>query len=527
MKFLVTAISILLTTSIAAAAALLRGKESHDHATIQEDNIDLVRESGTEEFVIDTMGQQSRHLATDVTYKTKGTFNTVVIRVTDAAGIEPPVSEEIMRLRFYSDLFSFKKTLEGCSYDNVEIKPATGSGLVSNTDDVLISAPGFIDMTIDMIVDGELLIRPIESARRKMEQAYNNYLDEFDLLIYCFPAGSVRSLESLNTDWTIASSNNAQNIYMNGDYCGDIPRLMKHFGYNMGLETSYGTDTETKDKTGFMTSSDKTYNYEPNRCYNAAKSYQLDWYTGYYRDYTEFDLLNPSNGVVYDGIEYKAVTLVGFTQYEADGSNVDSVVSLRLPNVWGNDYYLGLNHNSGINSDTLQAENEVTLLQKVNGPYERGESFLVKTLAARCTNIFSSCYIPSMHTFRVGSSAVNLISGNRNGGSMGILLGARSLMDSIGISTLLSNGPQIFSLEYGSDYVGDGIVKVRLEHEGESGGIDWYIQQAEESMKLELLTKTNGPYEEGESTLVTTLDQGEEYEWRVGNSLVTLRLFCL
>jgi hypothetical protein len=525
MNFLVTTLYILLTTSV--AAAVLRGKETHDHATIQEDNRVLVRESGTEEFVINTMGgQQSRHLATDATYKTKGTFNTVIIRVTDAAGIEPPVTEENMRLRFYSDVFSFRKTIEGCSYGNVEIKPATGSGLVSNTDDVSISAPGFIDITIDMAVDGELLDGPVASATEKLELAYGNLYDELDLLIYCMPAGSVT--KGGGADWQTASDG-SHNLYMNGDYCGDIPRTMKYVGSLMGLAEAYGADTNANDESGHMgrNGDDITYNYKPNRCYNAANSYQLDWYTGYYRDYTELDLQNPSNGVDIGGVEYNEVRLVGFTQYEADGSNEGSVVSLRLPNVWGNDYYLGFNHQGGINSDTSQAENEVTLLQKVNGPYEQGESFLIKTFEPRCDDYFASCFVfNQFHTFRVGSSAVTLFNNYRDGGSIDIYLSGRSLMDSIGLPTLLSNGPQIFSLESDSnrDYIGDGIVKVRLEHEGESGGIDWYIQTAEEPLKVELLKKTNGPYEEGELTLATTLGQGEEYEWRVGNSLVTLRL---
>jgi hypothetical protein len=533
MKFAATALSILNTISITAA---LRGNKNTHDDTIHGDN-DLAMQvpMEAEGFGIEIMDEDfgarhSRHLTSYAL--AKGTLDTMVVRINDSSGDEPPYNEEEILESFYGDDLSFKSIVEGCSYNNLNIEPSSQKPNYYSSADPPI--PGVYDITIGTKVEGATRDIVLSKARTEMQEKYGwNYLNKFDVIIYCFPEGSTRSDGS---NWSAAGSGN--DMILNGDYCTSIPALMFQFGLILGLDTSYEGDTNVVDTIGHMDGRINLVGYNK-RCYNAVNSYQLDWYTGQYGDFNEFDLLNPTGLEPVSWGPATQIQLYGISKYKDDGSNgVNSFVSLRIENIDGDDYYIGYNFKNGINSETANAENKITIHQKPNaGPYESGYSTLVKTLGSRTTNIFSGAFNrPPAHTFRVGSSIVTLTSGFSGVGSIYAYLTARSLMESVkvtdflssGIPSVLSSGHQTYALDadYNDDeYMGTGIVTVRIIHEGEIGGSDWYIQKDDDQIRL--LEKTSGPYESGTSEVIATLDLnpvlGADHTWRVGGTLVTLK----
>jgi len=526
MKFAATALSILHTISITTA---LRGNKNTHDDTIHGDN-DLVMHVPVEAegFGIDLMDEEfgarhSRYL-TPANTLTKGTRDIIVVRVKDSSGAETPVNKEQILEIFYEDDLSFKSIVEGCSYDKLNIEPSSQKPTIYEADSL---TPGVYDITIGTNVGGATRDNVLINARIEMKKYYgSNWLKKFDLVIYCLPEGSTKSDGS---NWKAASA--TSEILMNGVSCTSIPALMNHFGYILGLDASYEGDANVPDKTGHMDYSTSTVKYVK-RCYNAAKSYQLDWYTGQYGDFDELDLLNPTGfEPIIPSHPATVVQLDGISKYKDDGSNgVNSFVSLRIENIGGDDYYIGYNYKDGINSETANAENKITIYQKTNaGPYESGYSRLVKTLAPRSQNLFSAAFSrPPAHSFRVGSSIVTLVSSFAWAGSIKAFLLARSLMESVLLPSVVSSGSQTYTLdaEYKDDeYIGYGIVTVRIIHKGDIGGSDWYIQK--DDGQIQLLEKTNGPYELGTSEVIATLDsslvQGSEHTWRVGSTLVTLK----
>lgn len=354
MKFAAAALSILHTISITAA---LRGNKNTHDDTIHGDN-DLAMHVPVEAegFGIDMMEEEfgarhSRYL-TPANTLTKGTCDIIVVQVKDSSGDETPFNKEQILESFYEGDLSFKSIVEGCSYDNLNIEPSSQKPIIYEAGSL---TPGVFDITIGTNVEDAKRDNVLANARIQMQKYYGwNWLNKFDIVIYCFPEGSTKSDGS---NWGAASS--TSKILMNGVYCTSIPALINQFGYMLGLDTSYEGDANVLDETGHMDGRTNTVGYVK-RCYNAAKSYQLDWYIGQYGDFNELDLLNPTEPMSWGPAT--AVRLNGISKYKDDGSNgVNSFVSLRIENIGGDDYYIGYNYKDGINSETVNAENKITL----------------------------------------------------------------------------------------------------------------------------------------------------------------------
>ena len=105
-------------------------------------------------------------------------------------------------------------------------------------------------------------------------------------------------------------------------------------------------------------------------CYNPQKSYQLGWYA---------DKVKTIDPVNTNGPVIREFVLNGVSDYKL---NNDALVVLRLEQKsMKQDYYVGFNRAQGINNDTTEEANMVTIVRKEWGiPEQPGQSTRIATL---------------------------------------------------------------------------------------------------------------------------------------------------
>lgn len=140
-----------------------------------------------------------------------------------------------------------------------------------------------------------------------------------------------------------------------------------------GEGSSNGTEAYL-DQQGIMGIS---YGKDDQRlCYNPAKSYQLGWYDD------KVKTINPLARDSDDSIGQTGMSLFtmnGVSDYE---KNDDALIVLRLEqNTSGKDFYIGYNRKDGINIDTPEDGDKITIVRKEEGlPDEFGASTKVASL---------------------------------------------------------------------------------------------------------------------------------------------------
>lgn len=87
----------------------------------------------------------------------------------------------------------------------------------------------------------------------------------------------------------------------------------------------------------------------PKMCFNVAKSYQSGWYSA------GTITIDPANGEFYDGVLY------GIADF--GGIDVARTVILKINDFWSEDFYVAFNRQTGINADTQEAWDQVTVVK--------------------------------------------------------------------------------------------------------------------------------------------------------------------
>ena len=152
------------------------------------------------------------------------------------------------------------------------------------------------------------------------------------------------------------------NLY-NNDWCRYPSGQVHEIGHNLGLNhASEGTD-EYGDQTGFMGYSYGSFTTK--MCYNNAKSWQLGWY-GLKNETLDFSKRGGFNG-----------TLVGVNDYQ-NAAATGKYVVVKIVGGTAGDFFVGFNRQTGINSNTQEAFNQVTVQRQVG----KGKSSLLAKLSA-------------------------------------------------------------------------------------------------------------------------------------------------
>lgn len=286
-------------------------------------------------------GNNSRQLA-----PTTGTLSTLVVRVVapntpedgEVASVEQLVDD------VFTDSVSLKTQYAGCSKDQLIIEPANegdGTGIVTINIDV---SPG----------SGSTALQ--SAAAAEATNVYGNLASNYDLVMFCLPGGS--------GNWIAYAYLNSYLSVYNNFWCQRVSAQVHEVGHNLGLDHSNEGSVTYGDQTGMMGYS---YNSDdgPQKCFNAAKNYQLGWYN---QQQESYDPLSSAS---------KTFVMNGVANYQ-DSNSSGKLITLRLINqsLGRNDYYVGYNRASGANQGTDEAANKIVIVRKpTGGPTGGGESW--------------------------------------------------------------------------------------------------------------------------------------------------------
>ncbi len=131
----------------------------------------------------------------------------------------------------------------------------------------------------------------------------------------------------------------------NDNWCRYPSGQVHEVGHNLGLNHAGEGTIKYADQTGFMGYSYARFNQK--MCYNPAKSWQLNWYS------LQRETLNFNERGGFAG------SLVGIDHYQQSGTT-GKYVHLKIPGATET-LYIGFNRNTGINANTQEGWNQVTV----------------------------------------------------------------------------------------------------------------------------------------------------------------------
>jgi len=275
---------------------------------------------------------------------TTGNFETIVIRVTDSDNKSAEADESELEEIIFTDFNSVENQFKDCSYNKFNMYQTTEFSSTVN---------GIVGVNIDSVaaeVDEQTLEEEARIAAADLYGDGESTIDTFDLVIYCQPFG----LGGYEKWWAYAYLNYHESFYQDRA-CTSIDTIMHEIGHNMGLHHAGEGDWEYGDETGHM----GIGSYTVDRCFNAAKSYQLGWYPDQVKTMNTLDLSSSPQTFLLNGIA------------DYNSNNVDSVesyVSLRLTHN-GDDrsFYIGYNRKVGMNIDTHESTADLVTLTEQEG----------------------------------------------------------------------------------------------------------------------------------------------------------------
>ena len=190
--------------------------------------------------------------------KNMGVLTTLVVRPRSPNGAIVEVSPAKLRNDIFEDTMCLKSQMAACSFNQVEIQPAT------------IGDGGVVDVEIDVNPsnDGDGNTNEIATkARVKTEELYGGaeglLKTEFDIVLFCLPPGS--------GNWVAYTFVNGYDSYYNNKFCTSSDILMHEVGHNFGLGHSELPPPSiwSRDFTGLMSGAGSADD-PPRRCYNVG-----------------------------------------------------------------------------------------------------------------------------------------------------------------------------------------------------------------------------------------------------------------
>ncbi|KAL3804560.1 hypothetical protein ACHAWO_005455 [Cyclotella atomus] len=187
-------------------------------------------------------------------------------------------------------------------------------------------------------------------------------------VMYCLPTGTMSGI-------AYAYINSWNSVYSN-EWCNYVSGQMHEIGHKLNFAHSNEALGPYKDQTGMM-----GYSYGsddgPLMCFNAAKSYQTGWYP------TKTVTPVTSSCGDFDG------KLFGVSDYGKAGGPGTTIIKINVSN-GGPDFFINYNKQSGVNSGTKEAGNQVTIVSAAGEGTGYAESELVAKLIAGASYTISN-----------------------------------------------------------------------------------------------------------------------------------------
>jgi len=278
-----------------------------------------------------------------------GNLKTLVVRV-EAIDAEVTASAKELFDNTFTDKSCLTTQYKACSYGKLTMQPYKGK----TADNQQIN--GVVDVKVNVELAKNSAVKNLQlHAVTETYAAMGGSLphDAIDLVLFCFPPGS--------GGWAAYANINHRFSYYNDVFCSSVSAQLHEVGHNLGLGHSGGGGTDYDDTTGFM---GESYNEDDTHmCFNPAKNYQLGWYDDKVVDYNPLTHEDAVRTVVVNGV----------SDYDSN-SNGNIVVRLEMPDKT-QDFYIGFNRKTGINRDTKEDGDQITVVRKEIGlPKEYGMS---------------------------------------------------------------------------------------------------------------------------------------------------------
>jgi hypothetical protein len=273
-----------------------------------------------------------------------GTKSILVVRVTDSSNLVHTDSAVDMSANIFgsaSDTLNLKSQMNDCSMGNLSIV----EGDLSPENE---AAPGVLDVTINIPLEG--------SDRAEIRNAITTEVQtKLGITLPGPYANVLYILEGCYSEcgWAGYAYVNSWNSVYQGNFYKNVGVGMHEIGHNFGLGHSGNVDGQTySDHTGYM-GNPLTTDEVGRLCFNAAKSWQLGWYSARHR------LLSPiSLGPGYN----EELDLVGIADFGNSNDQVTPVL-LKLETNTGADHFVAFNRATGVNGDVTEARDLVTVVR--------------------------------------------------------------------------------------------------------------------------------------------------------------------
>ena len=172
------------------------------------------------------------HHPRNLAVSSTGRLNTLVVRVIDAEGVGPSPSKETMCDEiFRHPTTSVRAQYQACSYNQLRIAPAAhisknnSGNNSSNTTTTTTTTPGVIEIQVPTVrmADRDVKRKTLVAAAMLALQQYvnnmNTSLEDYDLIMVCFPPGSV-------DPWLAYAVLNSKFSYYNDVWCRSLSAKM-------------------------------------------------------------------------------------------------------------------------------------------------------------------------------------------------------------------------------------------------------------------------------------------------------------
>lgn len=324
-------------------------------------------------------GVRRRHLR-QLAVNQFGTKRVLVFRITgthNRVTKSPTASSSVVSDAVFgtvSDSVNLRSQYSACSYNQIDMAPASGPEL-----DNYLASPGVIDISVQV---GEWKSEHLSNAVIEKAEAnvtsggFDLDLEDYDHVLYHMPPDTIKPGLTIGS-WVAYASKPGFESWYNDDQILYVSNQMHEVGHNLDMHhsgdiTQTGAGFEYGDTTcsmGFGAGVSDTH-----KCFNSAKMFELEWYS---------DRVVSIDPARRSDIFYGKV--IGVSDYNESTSNHTLVVEIKSFAAEEQNTYLTYNRAEGINADTGEHPNKVTVVRGGTGDLSVMVAALDSTSTTRYT----------------------------------------------------------------------------------------------------------------------------------------------
>jgi len=276
---------------------------------------------------------------------TTGNHTIAVVRISTSDSTPDMDADTLRSAMFSPDQVNLKTQYEACSFGKLQLN---------------LAPAGVVDVYVDES------IHSFTSASNLVTAAQQVLNDEMNLaasdlgekVLMCLPPGI--------DGWVASSGVKHWRAQFNNEWCVSLTATMHEIGHMLGLLHSNENGKAYGDSSGYMSFGHKSAIY-PKKCFNGFKNWQLGWYRD--REMIIKSLSDQENFLI---------NLATFVDYDKTSVNEPVLVNIF------DKFFLQYNMAKGMNIDTEERENQVTITTPIEGASEslaglsKGDKFTVE-----------------------------------------------------------------------------------------------------------------------------------------------------